>query len=92
MPEEELSAWQTTDESGRVTHLPRPACAIRVWDAATKAYKAVDGSLAGAPVSDEEVDKWHVLRSGPSVNRACLPAQHSTAQQTCTSCIMLRAL
>ena len=59
MPAADLPEWQTTDESGRVTNLPRPARGVRVWDAGARAYVAVDTQLSGAPSSAKDADEWY---------------------------------
>jgi len=60
MPEDEVEQWQTVDDKGRLQDIPRPAHALRVWDAATQSYLSIDPTMEGAPSTPEEVDVWFV--------------------------------
>ena len=53
MPKDELEAWQTVNAKGKVTQLPRPADAVRTWNAEARVYEPFEIHLAGAP--DTEV-------------------------------------
>jgi len=58
MPPAELGAWQALNDKGELVDVPRPAVALRVWNAASGAYAAVDPHLAGAPDTAEACDAW----------------------------------
>ena len=60
MPAADLEAFQTINEEGKITNLPRPAVAVRVWDGAARAYKSVEEKLTGAPVGPDAADAWYV--------------------------------
>jgi hypothetical protein len=58
MPPAEVAAWTTTNDRGEVVDIPRPAFALRVWDAATRAYAHIDPLLNGAPRGEVETEAW----------------------------------
>merc|ERR1712166_148936 len=60
MPNAEMKDFQTINEQGKVTDVPRPATAIRVWDATARRYTSVETSLAGAPATPEATSAWYV--------------------------------
>ena len=60
MPDAEMEQFQTINEQGKVTNVPRPAAAIRVWDASARRYASVDTALAGAPATAEATSAWYV--------------------------------
>jgi len=60
MPPEEVEHWQTLDDKGVVQDVPRPAHAVRVWNAEGRCYDDIDATLEGAPGTPEEADKWFV--------------------------------
>jgi len=59
MPEEDLEQFQTVNESGKVTHLPRPSVAVRAWNAETRSYDDIPNRLEGGPASVEEAEAWY---------------------------------
>jgi hypothetical protein len=59
MPEEDLPNYQTTNEKGKLTELPRPSLAVRRWDVDARKYVEVDNLLEGAPASDAEAEAWY---------------------------------
>lgn len=57
-PASQKSKYQATDErTGKLLELPHPVKALRVWDAATQAYTAIESRLKGAP-SQAETSQW----------------------------------
>ena len=59
--------------------IARPASAVRIWDAATRAYTPYDPLLDGAPDTPAETDKWFValitkLKSSPYLGEDLLNA------------------
>jgi len=58
MPPAEVENWTMTNDKGELQDLPRMCHALRVWDAATRSYTAVDPYLVGAPKSAAELDQW----------------------------------
>jgi ubiquitin-protein ligase/molybdopterin/thiamine biosynthesis adenylyltransferase len=70
MPEAEIPDWTFVDDKGQVQPIPRPCCALRVWDASLRSYVPIDPTMTGAPVGPEAVDAWYValikkLKSSP---------------------------
>jgi len=58
-PESLKSKYQVTDErTGKLIELPHPVKALRVWDAATQGYKAVETQLTGAPPEASAAGWW----------------------------------
>lgn len=52
------SKYQVQDEkTGKMIDLPHPVNALRIWNATSRSYKAIDTQLTGAP-SAAEADKW----------------------------------
>jgi hypothetical protein len=47
-PGDEAAAWKTVDANGKTIDVPRPVHAIRVWNAADKAYDTLESRLDGA--------------------------------------------
>jgi hypothetical protein len=60
MPPSDVARWQMTNDKGELVDIPRPALALRVWDASSGAYVPVDPRLDGAPRSDAEAVAWYV--------------------------------
>jgi ubiquitin-activating enzyme E1 len=70
MPEDEVEDWTVLDDKGFKAVIPRPARALRVWDANTRDYVSIDPVMNGAPSTDQEVDQWYMdvikkLKSSP---------------------------
>jgi hypothetical protein len=59
MPPAEVTDWTTTNDKGEVVDIPRAASALRVWDAATRAYQSIDPLLDGAPRGDMATEAWY---------------------------------
>merc|ERR1712196_766843 len=59
MPPNEVPDWQMLNDNGELQDIPRPALALRVWNAETRAYDSVDCTLGGAPTTPEAVDAWY---------------------------------
>ena len=47
-----------TNDKGELVDVPRPAFALRVWDPASGAYRAVNPLLTGAPATAADADEW----------------------------------
>jgi ubiquitin-protein ligase len=60
MPAAEVEQWQMLNDKGELADIPRPAHALRVWDATERKYVAVDPFLDGAPRSNADLDAWFV--------------------------------
>lgn len=58
MPPDEIADWQFTDDKGVIQDVPRPAHALRVWNASSRSFTEVEPFLGGAPRTQEEADKW----------------------------------
>jgi len=57
-PEAHKESYQVTDErTGKLIVLPHPVKKLRIWDAATNSYRAIDTQLSGAP-SEEQKEQW----------------------------------
>jgi hypothetical protein len=70
MPEADLASFETVNEQGKVTQLPRPSIAVRVWDAEARQYTLVDNQLAGGPSTPEAAVAWYrgvvkILKGSP---------------------------
>ena len=59
MPESELAHYETVNEQGKVTNLPRPSVAVRVWNAGSRTYEDLPNGLQGGPSSVEEAEAWY---------------------------------
>ena len=62
MPTADTAAWSGVNDQGKPVEIPRPAHAVRVWDAELRMYAAYDPQLNGAPVSPADIDAWFVGR------------------------------
>jgi hypothetical protein len=79
MPAAEIEAWTLINDKGVLVVIPRPALAIREWDAASRSYTAYDPLLAGAPVTAAEIDAYYAsvvqkLKRSPYVGAVMLDA------------------
>lgn len=79
MPKGEVGDWSGVNDKGKPMVISRPAVALRVWDAAGRAYAPYDSLLAGAPATPAETDAWFValvkkLKNSPYLGEALLDA------------------
>jgi len=58
MPKEEVATYQATNEKGVLQDIPRPASALRKWDAAAGQWLAIDPTMDGAPATEEQVKDY----------------------------------
>mmetsp|Transcript_6964 Transcript_6964/g.5970 ORF Transcript_6964/g.5970 Transcript_6964/m.5970 type:complete len:257 (+) Transcript_6964:41-811(+) len=57
-PEHLINEYRVEDENtGKLIDLPHPVNALRLWNASTRSYDAIDPHLAGAPRGEEEAKK-----------------------------------
>ena len=63
-PAHEQDSWRVVQESGKTVDIPRPVHEIRVWDAASRAYTAIEARMGGAPDAGSE-DAYWVNLPGP---------------------------
>lgn len=57
-PEKHKAKFQVKDDrNGKLIELPHPVSGLRVWDAASQQYKAVETKLTGAP-NPSDAKKW----------------------------------
>jgi hypothetical protein len=69
------AAFQTVNEQGKVTDLPRPSTGVRIWDAETKQYCSVSNKLDGGPANEEAAVAWYqktvrTLKASPYLGSA----------------------
>jgi len=58
-PEAQKETFQVTDErTGKLIELPHPVKELRIWNAETNSYTAVDTQLDGAPSEDQKEEWW----------------------------------
>lgn len=57
-PEGLIEKYEVTDDSGKKLSLPHPVSGLRVYNATTKSYDAIDPRLEGAPGAGEEEKYW----------------------------------
>ena len=60
MPPAEVPDWQMVNDKGDLVDIPRPCRAVRVWNAAARAYDVVGAELEGAPADAAAADAWFV--------------------------------
>ena len=61
-PQSEKHLFETTNDRGKVERIPRPVSALRVWDASSEKYVAIDPVLEGVPRTAEEcASVWNGL-------------------------------
>jgi hypothetical protein len=60
MPEADVEEWTMINDKGELVDIPRPAYALRVWNAEALSYDSVEPTLNGAPVGPEETDAWFI--------------------------------
>jgi len=60
MPASEVADWQMTNDKGELQDIPRPALALRLWNAETRSYDYLDATLEGAPTTPGKIDAWYV--------------------------------
>ena len=59
LPPEEEAQFEVKDDDGKIVHIPRPVCALRIWSAAEQGYEKVEAVLDGAP--DDRKVYWSEL-------------------------------
>ncbi len=87
MPAEEIKEWTMVNDKGELVDIPRPALGIRVWNAKNLEYDSINPLLEGAPMTEEETDRWFVevvkkLKASPYIggdllNRLATSVKHT---------------
>mmetsp|Transcript_30781 Transcript_30781/g.80546 ORF Transcript_30781/g.80546 Transcript_30781/m.80546 type:complete len:1703 (+) Transcript_30781:130-5238(+) len=58
MAEADLEKYQTVNDKGKVTNVPRVSLGVRVWNPVTRKYDVLDNDLKSAPNSEKAAEAW----------------------------------